>query len=314
MKRVSNHLERFSTRDCDEFADRIASVTPGRISVRSLRGPFEAEVTMAPLPRASIFSVRMEDGRVVQPEAVADCALAVPMADSLYFGTGHVRRRCAPGTAFVRSPGDGLDLRTPHRGPMLVIHLYAALLESLEAKLGHPLRSGETLPLATPAGRTFRRYLELVWDELQRGASFMRSPLATREIENTLGALFVAATSDDRQAAGATGPVPPGYLVRAEEYIRANLDGPLSVLDVAAAAGVSPRTLSGAFRKHRGVSTTGFVRMRRLEAVHQDLLLSPPCATRIVDVAMRYGFTHLGHFSSKYKRAFGEMPSDTLRR
>jgi AraC-like DNA-binding protein len=34
----------------------------------------------------------------------------------------------------------------------------------------------------------------------------------------------------------------------------------------------------------------------------------------ISSIAMGWGFTHLGRFSSDYKKLFGETPSETLKR
>jgi AraC-like DNA-binding protein len=34
----------------------------------------------------------------------------------------------------------------------------------------------------------------------------------------------------------------------------------------------------------------------------------------VTDAATAWGFWHFGHFSQEYKKLFGELPSDTLRR
>lgn len=52
----------------------------------------------------------------------------------------------------------------------------------------------------------------------------------------------------------------------------------------------------------------------RLEAARHELSNPGPEKTSVTDVAMRYGFHHLGRFAGYYKSAFGELPSETLSR
>ncbi|MFP5456117.1 MAG: helix-turn-helix domain-containing protein, partial [Alphaproteobacteria bacterium] len=36
--------------------------------------------------------------------------------------------------------------------------------------------------------------------------------------------------------------------------------------------------------------------------------------TTVSELALEWGFTHLGRFSAEYRRRFQELPSETLRR
>ena len=100
---------------------------------------------------------------------------------------------------------------------------------------------------------------------------------------------------------------------RAEEYLMANLANSISIADVAMVAGISARTLSREFRRHRGTTIKGFVRERRLEAANQALLTAEPGETNVTQVALDLGFDQLGRFSESYKKTFGELPSETLK-
>jgi transcriptional regulator GlxA family with amidase domain len=98
----------------------------------------------------------------------------------------------------------------------------------------------------------------------------------------------------------------------AEEYLRGHLDKPVSCAELAAAAGVSIRTLSRGFAECRGVGPMSFLRRLRMEAAYRDLLGAAPDAISVTEVANRYGFDHLGKFAVEYRRTFHESPSQTL--
>jgi AraC-like DNA-binding protein len=88
-----------------------------------------------------------------------------------------------------------------------------------------------------------------------------------------------------------------------------------TIADLASFAGVSERSLHAAFRRQLGTSPMSYVRRRRLEQAHEELLtLDRSEGAKVTDVALRYGFTHTSRFAAAYRERFGELPSDTLRR
>ena len=101
---------------------------------------------------------------------------------------------------------------------------------------------------------------------------------------------------------------------RAEDYLLAHLCDSVSRTELARLAGVSIRTLSRAFARRHGIGPMAFLKRRRLEAAHTELLLAKPGEKRITDIALRYDFTQPSKFSSDYKATFNETPSDTLYR
>ncbi|WP_244066834.1 AraC family transcriptional regulator [Bradyrhizobium sp. Ce-3] len=106
---------------------------------------------------------------------------------------------------------------------------------------------------------------------------------------------------------------PPRYIRRAVEYMRANPHLPLTVSDIAATVGVSSRLLQLGFRKIHGTTPVAYLRQIRLEAIH-DELSRPENVLPVSEVALKWGFTHMGRFAAVYRSAFGLYPSDTVRR
>ena len=76
-------------------------------------------------------------------------------------------------------------------------------------------------------------------------------------------------------------------------------------------ARVSERTLRTAFQEVRGVSPKRYMLRARLNEVREALKSGKPAT--VTDAATEHGFYELGRFASRYKTAFGESPSDTLR-
>lgn len=102
-------------------------------------------------------------------------------------------------------------------------------------------------------------------------------------------------------------------LRRACDYIESAAPDEFSFADLAAHAGTSLRTVQLAFRRELGTTVSAHVRQRRLAAARALLLQAPPSHS-VSSVAEQLGFYHLGRFSAEYRRAFGERPSDTVRR
>jgi AraC-like DNA-binding protein len=79
-------------------------------------------------------------------------------------------------------------------------------------------------------------------------------------------------------------------------------------------SGVSERTLEYAFLDRFGLTPAAFIKARRLAAVRTELRCADPDRTRVGDVLGEFGFWHVGQFARDYRHAFGELPSDTLRK
>jgi AraC-like DNA-binding protein len=88
----------------------------------------------------------------------------------------------------------------------------------------------------------------------------------------------------------------------------------LNLLELSRIAGVSLRQLQHAFKAYTGMTPTHWLRLRRLNSAHRELLKRSPMETTVAEVAMQWSFWHLGRFSSSYRALFQELPSETLKR
>ena len=88
---------------------------------------------------------------------------------------------------------------------------------------------------------------------------------------------------------------------------------PINIEALCTMVGASWATLQRAFAEEYGVTPSSYIKSRRLAAVQSELIKK---GSRVVisDVANRWGFWHMGSFASDYRKQFGELPSETLRR
>jgi AraC-like DNA-binding protein len=142
-------------------------------------------------------------------------------------------------------------------------------------------------------------------------------PVLATEIEhNILTTLLLTHRHNYTEAIFAAPTLPPPHVVRrVVEFIDSTPEKAFTVASLAMHAGVSERSLHAAFRTQLGMSPMSYVRRRRLQQAHDELLhLDPSAGVTVTDVALRHGFTHIGRFAAAHRQRFGEPPSATLRR
>jgi len=101
--------------------------------------------------------------------------------------------------------------------------------------------------------------------------------------------------------------------VRALSWLRQHLCETPSLEVLAAVAGVRPRTLEAHFARYVGRTPLGVARALRLAHARRVLADSTNDAD-VTTVAQASGFSQPGRFAGDYRRAFGELPSQTRQR
>ncbi|WP_051242882.1 AraC family transcriptional regulator [Stappia stellulata] len=138
-----------------------------------------------------------------------------------------------------------------------------------------------------------------------------------RQIGEAIGHTLLWQHGSNRRNALVGGPgqelPPPNRIATALEHIDAHLDQPLDLAALARHCGCSLRALQNAFKTHRGETLTEAVQRRRL-ALLRERLLACGSGDSVTDLMYACGFSHLGRAASAYRTAYGERPSDTLRR
>ncbi len=223
-------------------------------------------------------------------------------------------------TGAVTSSTLGMRMRWSADCAHVVLKIERAALERhLSHLLGdiamRPIEFAPELPVESGLGAGLRRLINFVAGELDRDDSLLASPLGVASIEQTLMTALLTAQPSNYTIALArqASPAMPRHVMRAEELIRAHPERPITVGDLTDASGVSARTLFEGFRRFRGTTPMALLKALRLEQAHADLKTAPP-TENIAGIAFKWGIVHLGRFARDYRRRFGELPSETLRR
>jgi AraC-like DNA-binding protein len=204
-------------------------------------------------------------------------------------------------------------------GRLNVILTEAAIRSHLAALLGDPPTDppefAPTLDVIQGYGRNFAGHLRLAIDDFEREGSMLSSPIAVQQFEQMVftNLLLSHPHSHSQSLRRLAKLVASRDVKRAIDFIEANLESPIGLPDITAAAGVPGRTLLEHFRRYKGVSPMGYLRRARFAKAREALRVGEPEET-VTGIAMNLGFTHMGRFSVEYRRRFGESPSETLRK
>lgn len=152
-----------------------------------------------------------------------------------------------------------------------------------------------------------------------RGASgyLAASPLALGHYEQLLVHALVALQPHNGppERVNDPRPVTRSALHRAMSFCEDNIDRPIQVADMAAAARVSVRVLQGEFRRRLDLTPLQYLRDLRLANAHADLraIAQGQASGSVAEVAARWGFPERRYFTTVYARTYGRLPSDTVR-
>jgi AraC family ethanolamine operon transcriptional activator len=182
------------------------------------------------------------------------------------------------------------------------------------ASLGDVFPNGEPCLIrnATHAA-TMRGFLRALFALTDAAPAMLRGASMRRDIERALLNLLRAAGTSRKVAPGTSFGNRFQAVRVCEAYMREHIDESVSLQDLSDLCGFRPRSLINAFEAFTGLSPMAYLKAQRLDGVRQTLLSTVRNDTRIIDIAMEWGFDHMGHFAADYRTMFGERPSETPR-
>jgi AraC family ethanolamine operon transcriptional activator len=227
-------------------------------------------------------------------------------------------RRCKSGQVVTIDPSQDGDHMSAADYLMVGLTVDGDLFRESAAVLGRfdpdQRLVGRLAVTSSPACcRALATHLRELLDLVEVQPDLLAAPQTRRMIEQECVRRFVAViaqgTGCDRTECWSSNR--ERLVRRADDYMRACLGEPLSLIDLCRELGVSERTLHYAFQEVRGLSPMAYLRAIRLNEVRQELKSAPDTAT-VSEIARRWGFWHTGEFAAAYRRLFGELPSQTI--
>ncbi len=98
------------------------------------------------------------------------------------------------------------------------------------------------------------------------------------------------------------------------ELLHSKLEESVSIASLINELGISERHLYNSFKSKYGMTPKKYLQNLRLNAIRKELLHANSNSINVMDIALKYHFFHMGHFSSEYKKMFMETPSITLQK
>ena len=142
----------------------------------------------------------------------------------------------------------------------------------------------------------------------ERVAGFPSGRLFLDSIEQALAVTLVNNYAFQRRPSRIyRGGLTPARLRRVVELVHAEMDGDLSLEELADAAGLSINHFSEMFRESTGQSPHQFVLHRRVDRAKEMLRAAE---MRVLDVAVACGFKNQQHFARVFRKVCGASPTE----
>ncbi|WP_208720172.1 ANTAR domain-containing protein [Amycolatopsis circi] len=219
-------------------------------------------------------------------------------------------------------PGDLVSFSSPDRrytGRVVrakySVTMFDPALLSQGAGVDRPVRLLGHRPVDASAAQHLRSVVAHLRDDVLGVPGVGENPLAVATVSRYLAVAVLNAfphtASDERAGDGLDAH--SQTLRRAIAFIEANLDRPVDIADIAAAARVSARAVQLAFRRHLGSTPMAYLRRARLDRARAELRAAVPEQDTVARIAARWGYAP-SVFAAHYRAAYGEPPSATLYR
>lgn len=301
------------TSDADRVIEACTgTLRPHSLAVRDKASRLTTRLSHLPLQDVSVNLLRYgAEVTVSSGDGVLDdYLLTLPVAGAGSFRYGGVEAASSPGRGTIIGPHREFAFTFNASWEQVVVRLDRARVESVAAAL-----TGEVGPIhfdlgLAPAVAAIDGLLESAMSLVDSAVADQR-PQLVWQLEQVMIETLLLAQPNNRTGADDERPSTSPRLRQAMDFMVDRLAEPLTVAAVAAASGMSVRSLQTTFRRELGVTPVQWLRTQRLDRAHALLTGGAP-GLSVTDVAYQCGFFHLGEFGAAFRARYGTTPSAVL--
>lgn len=277
------------------------------------RGPFRGRLSQMIAGDVQLGREQWTTGLVQRGTApMGTWAFAIPIRSS---GSLHLRRRPVHPNQLLASPGhEDIGFAATGAIDMVVAVLPTGLIDrwfrarhGVDHASSSVLLSGQYVPPRIDTAKRAALLTRLLRELTELMQRQMTSPLVAHVQDRIVSAILSSFDSAGRAGGSPRRALSARLLL---DTLLEHRESPPSMTRLCELTGATERTLHLSSVEAFGCPPGQLLLALRLNAARR--VLSRADAARVTDVASRYGFTHLGRFSSMYARQFGELPSATL--
>jgi AraC family ethanolamine operon transcriptional activator len=300
-------------RDFDAFAESVRDVDSRML----LRNPTRRvwSTSSVDLARIDVQLGRLGSGNIAQGQSRPDGYMFyLPLTNAVeYSANGSVLQRKS---FAILEPGCEFCVSTKVEHDWCVAFIPTDLFAGRGDPAIPPSRSCRVTGPLQQAADQFRATLLQIFSTAASSSHFESSAAATNAAEEVLQVANLIVGPGPAVEPGQEGRprVDRHEIIRLSmELLEQHAGESVNVGELAAVANVSERTLRTAFHEYFGVGPVRYRQLRQLHRVHRALRAADPEEGSVSQILIEHGEWAFSRFARRYRRLFGELPSETLR-
>jgi len=251
-----------------------------------------------------------EDGRGEIPQGYE---IVLPRAGAYQRRDAHGTILADPNQVLFYNQGEPYDVTHPVRGgDSSTVFVFAPALLIGMIRAYHPDIEDHPCHIFQRNHLTFNTSLQILQYKLLCAEKFNAAPLQIEEeiitlTDEIIRAMYREGTARQRPSSANTLRAHADQTHAVKIFLNAHVHSPLQLEQISSAVHLSPYHLCRIFKQNTGMTIHQYVKRLRLFNAAEQMLENPKA--RLDLLALDYGFSNHGNFSTAFRQTFGLNPS-----